>query len=582
MKVLIAQFPSAAEYSDVPVEPTRFIHEVLPESDPRVAELRQRSVVTFPDRLGNLVKCPCVKSAQLMSSPTSAASTRMVSFNLQGTNMTYVTGDHLSVLPANDLTDCSRLAAMLGLKLEDVIMGWEVTPSSGDKSPAMCMFTLPARVGDLLRFQVDLRLHDVCMELVTMMYEHRVVPDEIENEKVSMLRMWSGAFTNRSASDNAMAEAKGLVEQLSDRFFTIAALLFEFADICALNLIDLLQIMPPLKPRYYSISSSSLVNPKEVFISVGLVAFNASNGVERYGLCSRMLNDIKPGDFALISISTSTFRSPSNLFSPVLLLGAGTGLAPMIGFCEERDHLIKAAGGDKNVVGPAVVFSGCRSSGMMIYKEQLDEWKSSGAVTSVEIALSREPGVPKTYIQDSLVQNGETIAKMLSDPNCYYYICGDAKVADSVYEALISVLVTHHKISRVSASRNLRSMMVQGRYQLDIWGCAAHLDVSDMIAQREDNGKTKAMEWLASVATKDEMEKVQESVEEMWRSKTLELEAKLKQFEEVAKPKSKSSFVAREGNIIQFCAILLNEKSLTPYTACRVDSQERSHVYQLE
>lgn len=95
------------------------------------------------------------------------------------------------------------------------------------------------------------------------------------------------------------------------------------------------QLAPALKPRYYSISSSSAVTPSEVAVTVGLLAYKLPSGQQRTGFCSSYLTSLRPGDRVRFKlISQPAFRQPLNLEAPVVWVAAGTGLAPFrVGCC---------------------------------------------------------------------------------------------------------------------------------------------------------------------------------------------------------------------------------------------------------
>jgi sulfite reductase alpha subunit-like flavoprotein len=103
-------------------------------------------------------------------------------------------------------------------------------------------------------------------------------------------------------------------------------------------LADILAILPRLQPRLYSLSSSSITSPTVVETTVGVVHAHTNDGVHIAGVCSNYLARLKPMHVrACISIRTSSFRVPDDIVSTpmIIMVGAGTGLAPMIGFLEE-------------------------------------------------------------------------------------------------------------------------------------------------------------------------------------------------------------------------------------------------------
>lgn len=124
---------------------------------------------------------------------------------------------------------------------------------------------------------------------------------------------------------------------------TLVDLLEEFTPIVeasgpdkSIPLAHILAIVPRLHPRLYSISSSSTTSPSIVEVSVGVVHAITKDGVQIAGVCSNYLARLKPmQDRARVSIRTSSFRGPKDIINnPMVMVGAGTGLAPMMGFLQ--------------------------------------------------------------------------------------------------------------------------------------------------------------------------------------------------------------------------------------------------------
>lgn len=84
-----------------------------------------------------------------------------------------------------------------------------------------------------------------------------------------------------------------------------------------------------------------------------------------------------------------TVQSNTSTAAPLLhrCVPAGTGVAPMMGFLQERAALAKQ--GAK--LGPAHLFFGCRSSKEdFIYREELEGYLAAGVLTGLHVAFSRE------------------------------------------------------------------------------------------------------------------------------------------------------------------------------------------------
>ena len=100
---------------------------------------------------------------------------------------------------------------------------------------------------------------------------------------------------------------------------------------------SLSEALPRQRPRLYSISSCSLVYPTEIHVTVGVVQITTDEGYTRPGLCSNYLARLTTGDHVRLSVRTSNFRPPRDPQAPMLMVGPGTGLSPLVGFLQHRE-----------------------------------------------------------------------------------------------------------------------------------------------------------------------------------------------------------------------------------------------------
>jgi sulfite reductase alpha subunit-like flavoprotein len=98
------------------------------------------------------------------------------------------------------------------------------------------------------------------------------------------------------------------------------------------SLADILVLMPQLNPHCYSTSSPAQSSPSTVKITVGRVYNESKDGELIRGVCSNYLADLQPGDTAKVAIKTSTFRPPKSKNAPIIMVSAGTGISPFMGF----------------------------------------------------------------------------------------------------------------------------------------------------------------------------------------------------------------------------------------------------------
>lgn len=121
-------------------------------------------------------------------------------------------------------------------------------------------------------------------------------------------------------------------------------------------------------------------------------------------------------------------------------------------------------------LGPAVLFFGCRSSAHdFIYKSQLQAWLSAGILTDLQVALSREPGQPRVYVQDLVKASGPQIWQLLQQ-GAHVYVCGDAKrMAPDVRAAFEGLVQTAGGLGGAEAVEWVHSMREQAKYLEDVW-----------------------------------------------------------------------------------------------------------------
>lgn len=159
------------------------------------------------------------------------------------------------------------------------------------------------------------------------------------------------------------------------------------------------------------------------------------------------------------------------------------------------------------------LFFGCRSNEERLYRNMLDEWKANKVLTDVHLALSRDPKTPKRYVQNLIQEQGSLVCELLLRENCRYYVCGDAKMADSCYKACVNALCEHGNISRAKALTHLELMRVQDRWQCDLYSQSSDIDErsysNDKVAKKLNS--TLALTWLTNMKTKSS-----ENKEEWW------------------------------------------------------------------
>ncbi|MFT4081894.1 MAG: bifunctional nitrate reductase/sulfite reductase flavoprotein subunit alpha [Nocardioides sp.] len=222
-----------------------------------------------------------------------------------------------------------------------------------------------------------------------------------------------------------------------------------------------LEVLRPLQPRLYSISSSPLADPTEVQLTVSAVRYTY-DGQTRLGVCSTFLAD--RGEAAEVPIfvqPTSHFRPPSDPGTPMIMVGPGTGVAPFRGFLAERRAL--------GHPGRNWLFFGERNSTTdFYYRDELEALAEDGFLTRLSVAFSRDQRT-KVYVQDRMREQAAQLWDWLQD-GAHFYVCGDAsRMAKDVDAALIDVARQAGGLSPEGAVEYVKELASAQRYVRDVY-----------------------------------------------------------------------------------------------------------------
>jgi cytochrome P450/NADPH-cytochrome P450 reductase len=251
---------------------------------------------------------------------------------------------------------------------------------------------------------------------------------------------------------------------------SVLDLLEEFRA-CELPFPVYLEMLPALRPRYYSISSSPLQHSDAASITVAVVDAPARSGKGQYkGVCSNYLLEQAVGSevYAFVRDTGSAFRLPSDTTLPLIMVGPGTGLAPFRGFLQER----AAQKSQGQSVGPALLFFGCRTPEQdFIYADELQAWDGQ-ELAKLQVAFSRLATQPKTYVQDLISQSKDEVWQLL-EQGAVVYICGDAShMAPAVRQTFLNIYQDKTGTDAEAATVWLNHLTGQQRYLVDVWGAS--------------------------------------------------------------------------------------------------------------
>ena len=365
--------------------------------------------------------------------------------------VTYRTGDHLGVVPRNGVDAIRRV--LLRFKLDASLY---VTIAPGADAGTHLPVNEPMPLVGLLAGRVELQ--DVAKRAqVATLADCAADPAE------------RAALVALSGDDDA-GQARYREQVLSKRW-SILDLLEEFPS-CALSFETWLGMLPPIRPRYYSISSSPLASPDVCSLTVGVLDAPARSGHGAFrGVCSSYLAEEPPGAtvYGFVRQPKIPFHPPENPHQPMILIGPGTGVAPFRGFLQERAALKKQG----VPVGESLLFFGCRDPLQdFLYEDELRAFEADGVVR-LHAAFSREPGKPKAYVQNALREQGAEVWRLLQ-AGASIYVCGDAsRMAPDVRRAFVDLYKERAGASEADGQAWLAGLIATQRYLEDIWASAS-------------------------------------------------------------------------------------------------------------
>ncbi len=388
------------------------------------------------------------RELQRKEGPTpSERSTRHIELELPA-GVAYHAGDHLGVIPHNPLELVGRVLQRFQLtgdarvKVHDAVGGKTVLPIE----------------------------QPVALTLLVAQYVE--LQDAATRPQLGVLAEHTRDGAERDALLSCSGDDEASVARYRERVLEPHRSLLDVLEAhpsCELPFDVYLEMLPALRPRYYSISSSPLVDPRHCSITVGVVDSPARGGDGRYrGVCSSYLAARPLGSFVFgfVRDPSTPFRPPKDPAIPIIMVGAGTGLAPFRGFLQER-AVLKSQG---RTLGPSLLVFGCRSpQADFLYEDELRLMAAQG-VTELQCAFSRLEGQGKVYVQDRLRASQSQVWALL-EQGAIVYVCGEAgHMAKGVRAAYADLYCAQTGKGAQEAETWLAELTAKQRYVADVWG----------------------------------------------------------------------------------------------------------------
>jgi NADPH-ferrihemoprotein reductase len=408
-------------------------------------------VQTIHKHYVNAVDCTVVAKRELRDKSDPGSTIHMeidVSKNMDV--MKYQTADNLGILPRNDPAVVEAVARALGYNLDQL---FDLHPANkeNDKIEKHTLpFPTPCTVRTALERYCDLSGLPRRSDLKQLAHYAR---DEMDRK--ALLRM---------AAKEGKAEYKDKIVECHVGISDIVTKLCP-SIVCPLE--HFIMVCPKMQPRYYTISSSSTLHPKTIHITFSVTEETKKDGGKFKGCCSGDLERKQIGESARVFVRDSTFRLPKQMERPVIMIGPGTGIAPMRAILQERAHWRNAEPSKKH--GPNVLYFGCKNRTMdYIYRDELEAFQNDGTLTELHLAFSREQA-EKIYVQHLLAKQSAETYKLIHEDKASIFVCGAVLMGAAVDHTLQDIIMEHGNMKREEAKGYLDKMALEGRFVQELW-----------------------------------------------------------------------------------------------------------------
>ena len=357
--------------------------------------------------------------------------------------MSYRAGDYLSVLPRNPFANVERVLRRFQFPADAHVLIQKASDSATTLPTGY-----PVGVGELLANYVELSQPATRSQVAALAESAQCPPD-----KKALSRL---------------ATEEGHVSEVLGRRVSVLDLLERFAS-CDLPFSAYLEMLPPIRARQYSIASSPLADPSRCSLVVAVVDAPALSGHGRFrGMASSLLAACAPGTQLAVAVRASNvhFHPPSDPRTPMIMVCAGTGLAPFRGFLEERSLQAQAG----LPVARSLLFFGCDHPDVdFIYREQLEAWQAQGVV-DIRSAFYKAPVGDVSFVQHRLWQDRADISELFLQ-GASIFVCGDGRrMAPAVRDTFIRIYEQAAKVTPEAAELWFeRIERDTGRYVSDVF-----------------------------------------------------------------------------------------------------------------
>jgi sulfite reductase alpha subunit-like flavoprotein len=361
-----------------------------------------------------------------------------LTFDLDKTDIRYNIGDSLAIYPKTTDALVQRFCAYVNMDAETIVSTTAVSEMLADKFPKV------STVGKIAAEVLDLAGRPTRKLYKMLSY----FADGAEKEELAKLANGEGDFLATVA-----AETMSVMDVLEH--FT-----------CRADFAHLLEVVPTIKPRLYSIASSQKLNPHTLELCIVVNTWKTASGVAKTGVCTGYLDslDLSNGPVQVaVSVNSGALFMPKDTKASIMMAGLGTGIAPFRAFVQEK-AVQKRAGSE------IAFLLGLRyRADEYLFGDEFEALEKEGVISHLLPAFSRDQA-RKIYIQSKVDDNQKMTCDILIEKKGYFFYCGPAGSVPSAIEAsVVNAFKCVYNVDEEKAKGMLNEVKSEGRYVVEAW-----------------------------------------------------------------------------------------------------------------
>lgn len=234
----------------------------------------------------------------------------------------------------------------------------------------------------------------------------------------------------------------------------------DFCDPAQLSLEDLIEWLPDCLPRAYSIASHD--KPGYVDVCIREIAYDMADR-SRTGTATGHLTGEHPSARVFVR-SNPRFHLPRQVGHPVVLIGTGTGIAPLIALLEQMEQMEQ----QNNPLQTCLIFGDRRREADFLYQSRLENWQANGVLDRVITAFSRDSQT-RYYVQDAMLEHGAYLWGILN-LGAHLYVCGNKNNLErAIEQALKNIAMNFGQLDEDDAQAFVDELSAGNRLHKEVY-----------------------------------------------------------------------------------------------------------------